>query len=151
MRALGIAGWPADDSGATRPEEEDPLLALAERERQAAAGRRRPAGTPFFGLGLGSGYGYHGTQRLEFYGDAIIEKGWIPSGLVHLTPEIGYQWNENFALSLLARLQFISQSGSGDMRARQPRTRRLRDPGATAVAARARQPPVQPFRLCWGG
>ena len=113
--------------------EEDPLEALArdrERERAAVGVRRRRDGALYVGVGLGSGYGYHGTQRLEFYGDAVIEKGWIPSGFLHVSPEIGYQFNARFALSLLARLQVISQSGSGDMRVGNPAR------GAYAVLAR---------------
>jgi hypothetical protein len=111
------------DEVAPGASEEDPLEAVArdrERERAAEGLRRRRDGSVYVGVGLGSGYGYHRTQRLEFYGDAIIEQGWIPSGLLHVTPEIGYQFNPHFALSLLGRLQVISQSGSGDMRVGNP-------------------------------
>jgi hypothetical protein len=121
------------EAGSVGAGEEDPLEAVArdrERERAAAGLRRRRDGTLYVGVGLGAGYGYHGTQRLEFYGDAVIEKGWIPSGLLHISPEIGYQFNARFALSLLARLQVISQSGSGDMRVGNPAR------GAFALLAR---------------
>jgi hypothetical protein len=103
--------------------EEDPLEALSrdrERERDAQGVRRRRDGAVFFGVGIGSGYGYHRTQRLEFYRDAVIEEGWIPSGMLHLAPEVGFQFGPTFALSVLARLQVISQVGSGDMRVGNP-------------------------------
>jgi hypothetical protein len=103
--------------------EEDPLEAVSrdrERERDAQGLRRRRDGALFFGVGLGSGYGYHRTQRLEFYREAVIEQGWIPSGMLHLAPEVGYQVGSTFAISVLARLQVISQTGSGDMRVGNP-------------------------------
>ncbi len=103
--------------------EEDPLEAAArarEREIEAAGIRRRQVGSVYVAVGVGSGYGVHRTQRLEFYQDAEIDAGWIPSGLLHLAPEVGYQFSENFAFSVLARLQVISQTGSGDMRVGNP-------------------------------
>jgi hypothetical protein len=113
--------------------DEDPLEAAArdrELERAAMGVRRRRDGAVYLGVGVGSGYGFHLEQRLEFYQDAIINRGWIPSGLVHLTPEVGYQFGPHFALSVLARLQIISQSGSGDMRVGNPAR------GAFALLAR---------------
>jgi hypothetical protein len=96
---------------------DDPLKAVAEqreREREAAGLHRRRVGAIFVGLAMGSGYGWHPTEKLEFYDEATIQAGWIPSGLFHLLPEVGYQLSEQLALSLQLRLQIISQQGSGD-------------------------------------
>ncbi len=96
--------------------DEDPLLAVArqrEREREATGIHRRGPGTLFFGLSGGTGYGWHPTERLEFYDEAEIQAGFIPSGLLHLVPSVGYQLSDHVALSLEARVQYIAQTGSG--------------------------------------
>jgi hypothetical protein len=114
-------------------QDEDPLLDAAldrERERDSIGLRRRRDGAVYASVGVGWGYGYHGEQRLEFYRDATIQEGWIPSGRLHLTPELGYQFGPQFALSILARLQFISQAGSGDSQ--------LGNPARSAIAVLAR-------------
>jgi hypothetical protein len=98
-------------------EDDDPLKAVARqkaREREAAGIHRRRPGALFLGLSLGSGYGWHPRESLEFYDKSTIEAGWIPSGLFHLLPEVGWQFADRAALSVQARVQVISQQGSGD-------------------------------------
>jgi hypothetical protein len=112
-------GDDADDP----PEEDDPLRAVArqrERERQSAGRHVRPAGAIFGGLAAGSGYGWHPSSKLEFYEKSTIEAGWIPSGRFQLLPEIGYQLSEQIGLSLVGRVQFIAQKGSGDQQEGKP-------------------------------
>jgi hypothetical protein len=107
----------ADDEPGEPAEEDDPLKAVAEqreRERAATGVHRRRVGALFLGLAAGAGYGWHPKEKLEFYDTSTIDAGWIPSGLFHLLPEIGYQLRESLALSLQLRLQVISQQGSGD-------------------------------------
>ena len=108
-----------DAEGGQEREDDDPLKAVArqrQRERESAGIHRRQAEAVFVGLGLGSGYGWHPKGLLEFYDDAVIEPGWIPSGLFHFVPEVGYQFAEQAAVSLQARVQVISQQGSGDQK-----------------------------------
>jgi hypothetical protein len=105
------------------PEEDDPLRAVArqrERELQSAGRHVRRPGAIFGGLAAGSGYGWHPASRLEFYEKSTIEAGWIPSGRFQLVPEIGYQLSEQVALSLMGRVQFIAQKGSGDQQPGKP-------------------------------
>jgi hypothetical protein len=114
--------------------DEDPLRALVDqrdRERAAEGIHRRRAGAVFFGLSVGSGYGWHPKEKLEFYEDGTIEAGYIPSGTFHLDPTLGYQVSDHFAVSLEARAQFIGQQGSGDQKAGAPAT------GAFLMLARA--------------
>jgi hypothetical protein len=114
--------------------DEDPLRALVDqrdRERAAEGIHRRRAGAVFFGLSVGSGYGWHPKEKLEFYDDGTIEAGYIPSGTFHLNPSLGYQVSDHVALSLEGRVQIIGQQGSGDQKAGAPAT------GAFLALARA--------------
>ena len=121
-----------EEAGEER-EEDDPLRAVArqkEREREAAGIHRRRAGARFLGVSLGSGYGWHPEKNLEFYEMSTIYPGWIPSGLFHLLPEVGYQFADRAAISVQARVQVISQQGSGDAKPGAPAS------GAFAVLGR---------------
>ena len=123
-----------DDASANAPEDDDPLAAVNRqrlRERAAAGRHVRQPRSVFLGLHAGSGYGWHPRGKLEFYDASTIDAGWIPSGLFHLLPELGYQLTEKVALSLAGRMQFISQSGSGDDRPGAPAS------GAFALLGRA--------------
>jgi hypothetical protein len=109
-----------DDSAS---QEEDPLEAVArqrEEERFAAGIHRRGKGAFFMGVSFGSGYGWHPRGKLEFYEDATIEAGFIPSGLLYVQPFLGYQVTESIAVGAEARLQYIPQTGSGDPKAGAP-------------------------------
>jgi hypothetical protein len=115
-----IPGRPSNDDDDDQPSKsinEDPLAAVAherEAERDRVAMHRRPAKRVFLGVGLGSGFGWQPGGQLEFRKDQEVAAGPLAGGLIHLMPELGYQVTDNFAVSILARLQFLPAEGSGD-------------------------------------
>jgi hypothetical protein len=94
-------------------EEENPLEAQ-ERERatRSAGARRRRSQRFWLGLGLGSAYGWHRATRLEFRNDLKIDAGNASAGLLYFAPEVGYQINDSFAVSLQGRHQYIPEQKS---------------------------------------
>src|SRR6266700_2755820 len=66
----------------------------------------------WIGLGLGSGFGYAPASGLESLPNlsSRYSSGGAWAGLGHLAPEIGYQFNPNFAMSLEGRDQYIPQT-----------------------------------------
>ena len=73
--------------------------------------RRSSDGGPmWFGLGIGSGYGYAGSDP-ESYKPYIqnFQKGTAPAKLFHVTPEIGYFLSPDWSVSLQGRLQDMQQ------------------------------------------
>ncbi len=66
----------------------------------------------WIGFAVGSGYGYAPAGGLESlnYLQARYVSGVAWEGGGHLAPEIGYQFNPNFAISLEGRNQYIPQS-----------------------------------------
>jgi hypothetical protein len=119
----GMQAARKDDGSEQARADEDPLEAVVrqrEEERFAAGIHRRRPGAVFIGASLGSGYGWHPRENLEFYETGTIEPGWIPSGLLHVLPFIGYQLSESWALSAEGRIQYIPQSGSGDRKQGSP-------------------------------
>jgi hypothetical protein len=121
------------DAPVSENKDENPLLEAEGRERESEAEsadhRRRPR-SPFFGVGIGSGYGWHGKRVLEFRTEEAVASGFSPGTLVQVTPEIGYQSDERTAFSLQLRYQFIPETGSGDTKTGHPRH------GAWAALAR---------------
>jgi hypothetical protein len=110
-------------STAGEVKEEDPLQA-SEREREreelvSADHRRRPRRI-FVGAGIGSGYGWHARRVLEFNSEKAVLGGFSPAGLLQVTPEIGYQYDERYAFSLQTRHQIIPETGSGDTKSGHP-------------------------------
>jgi tetratricopeptide (TPR) repeat protein len=99
--------------------DEDPLVQSerlrAEVARPAPPYRRR-SGAFWVGLGLGSGVGWHPIRNLEFRTEDKVQAGFSPAGLMQVTPEIGWQWHPEWAVSLQSRHQLIPESGSGDDR-----------------------------------
>ncbi len=113
---------------------EDPLAAVAMQraiERDRVGAHRREAGQMFVALGLGTGFGWQPGGVLEFRKDREVAAGPLSGGLGHVLPEFGYQLNEDFALSLQGRVQFIPTQGSGDATVGTPAER------AIAVLVRA--------------
>jgi hypothetical protein len=115
--------------GATRTSSagirDDDPLAGARAERDAARVRalrsvQRPAGSLFVGLGAGYGYGAFPASLLEFRRDLRIRANVGSAGIVLLTPEVGYQLSEAFAVGLQLYWQQIGSSGTGDPRAGSP-------------------------------
>jgi hypothetical protein len=120
--ALAAAQYRREPSNAG--EVEDNPLARTERDRErdverSAASHRR-VNALWIGLGLGSGFGWHPRKQLEFRNDDAVAAGFSPAGLMHLSPEIGWQWTRHVAVSLQSRHQFIPESGSGDDRLGSP-------------------------------
>jgi hypothetical protein len=128
--ALALAPSARRESSASV--DENPLTSSEEKRADAEASlhRRRPHSV-WFGLGFGSGMGWHPSRRLEFRREDTVASGFSPAGLMQLTPEIGWQFDEDWAFSLQTRHQFIPESGSGDDRLGAPAH------GALAVLARA--------------
>jgi hypothetical protein len=116
--AVAEGGSDADEPLASL-EEENPLEGI-ERERDRASLHRRPAGSWWVGLGLGSGYGWHPDRRLEFVTEKEVSSGYSRAGLLHLGPEVGYQLSEKVSFSLQGRHQFIPEEGFGDTRSGSP-------------------------------
>jgi len=75
-------------------------------------GLRRTPQAFWFGLGVGSGYGWQTTTTLEHRSDLQARSGFAAAALGHLTPEIGYQFTPRVAMSLEGRHQIIPSSGS---------------------------------------
>jgi hypothetical protein len=76
-------------------------------------GRRSPAETYWAGMGMGTGWGWFPTRTPEGYPNAKV-KGWAFGGVLHILPEIGYQWTKNIMFSLQGRYQFVhTDRGSG--------------------------------------
>ncbi len=97
--------------------EENPLEAIEnEKAKQEFEGRvhRRAENSLWFGFGLGTGYGYHPKEHLEFRYKQEILAGVNPAGTIHFAPEVGYQMSDRLSLSLQVRVQYIRPEGSGD-------------------------------------
>ena len=119
--------------------DEDPL-AHVQRERDAEVAAmnlrpRRPANRAWLGMGMGTGYGWFPSSSPESYGKqgSRVPSSFAFGGVLHLLPEIGYQWTDHIAFSLQGRYQFVhTTSGSGCL----PPT--CRQPNSTAWAALGR-------------
>jgi hypothetical protein len=113
----------------SRIRDEDPL-SEAREEREAArveATRsvQRKAGSFLVGMGVGAGYGYYPTSRLDFRSDLRIQSNLGPAGVVLLTPEVGYQISRTVAVGLQVTWELLSGSGIGDAQAGSPATRSI--------------------------
>jgi hypothetical protein len=66
----------------------------------------------WIGLGLGSGFGFAPASGLESLPalSSRYSSGGAWAGLGHLAPEVGYQFNPNFAMSIEGRNQYIPQT-----------------------------------------
>lgn len=134
----GLAGPRSDGPDAPDepddPNQDDPLAEIErEHEQEMAESRRhrRGASALIFGVGFGSGYGWHPQTTLERRKDLSVAAGMSPASLVHVMPEIGLQLGERFAVSIQSRHQYIPESGSGDVTPGDPKG------SAHAVFARA--------------
>ena len=115
--------------------DEDPLARI-QRERDAENAQnneahRRPAQNVWVAMGMGTGFGWYPTRIPELYTGARV-KGWASGGVLHLLPEIGYQWTHHIAFSVQGRYQFVQTDlGAGCNGCPQPQDR------AWAVLGRA--------------
>lgn len=124
------AGAVSDTDEPTSLEEENPLEAIEKEQRESTI-HRRSFGAYWAGLSLGSGYGWHPTRTLEFRTEKEAAAGTSSGGLLHLGPELGYQWSERLGFSVQLRYQIIPEEGSGDLTKGHPAK------SAFAVLARA--------------
>jgi Tfp pilus assembly protein PilF len=65
----------------------------------------------YFGLGLGSGFGWT-TGKGEVTDRQLIPSGFELAGLAHLAPEVGYFVNPNMLISVQLRLQLVTGGSS---------------------------------------
>jgi hypothetical protein len=106
--------------GADQPVADEDPLARIQRERDVESGlshevRRTPPGRVWVAMGMGSGYGWFPTRVPDVYTGAKVT-GWSTGGILHLLPEVGYQWTDHIAFSVQGRLQFVyTQTGSGSL------------------------------------
>lgn len=79
----------------------------------ARPARDRAPGTMWFALGAGTGAVYHGHETVD--SNATIpgtstpvrtQAGFSPASLAQIEPEIGYQLNRRFSISVLGRFQY---------------------------------------------
>jgi len=131
----------AGTGGTDQPVADDDPLARIHKEQAAAEaekheGRRRPAPSVWLGLGTGTGWGWFPARAPENYGSqgAKLPSSWSFGGVLHLLPEIGYQWTDHIMFSLQGRYQFVhTESGTGCI----PPTCRQPNTSAWAVLGRA--------------
>ncbi|MGB8298699.1 MAG: hypothetical protein WCG85_25005 [Polyangia bacterium] len=119
----GSSGAPG---GAELPVAEEDPLARIQRERDVESGlshevHRTPAGRVWLAMGMGSGYGWFPTRSQDVYVNAK-STGWATGGILHLLPEVGYQWRDHIAFSLQGRLQFVyTKTGAGNLQGEAPK------------------------------
>jgi hypothetical protein len=92
--------------------EEDPLRRINEQaraEKYEAGLHRRRAGSLWLGMGAGMGWGYVPAGNLEWERNVRVSALTTTTGLLHLAPEVGYMWSDNFGLALQGRIELIRQ------------------------------------------
>jgi hypothetical protein len=121
-RALTAARLPV--SRGSTINDDDPLAeARAQRDAERLAEERsvqRPPGSFFLGFGAGVGYGVYPESQLDFRRDLRIQSNSGPAGVVLLTPELGYQISQEFAVGVQLYWQQIQGSGIGDAQTGSP-------------------------------
>lgn len=111
----------AGAGGTDQPVADDDPLARIHGELAAAnaeknEGRRRAVRSWWLGLGMGTGWGWFPARDPENYGSqgARLPSSWSFGGVLHLLPEIGYQWTDHIMFSLQGRYQFVhTEAGAG--------------------------------------
>ena len=77
-------------------------------------------------FGLGTGYGFHGAQQLEWYeyenapGSVSIPGGGRSAGQILIAPEAGYRFTHRLSVALAVRGQIILHEGSESVMAGAP-------------------------------
>jgi hypothetical protein len=83
------------------------------RARRARAARTRQRGAAWIAVASGSGAALHGRQSVDSGAPVPVHAGFSPAGLLQIEPEVGYQWNENLAVSVMARYQYAPKDADG--------------------------------------
>jgi hypothetical protein len=116
----------SDRAIATRDKDDDPMRHIREQQRAEAykAGlHRRMEGAFWLGVGAGNGWGYAPAGKLEWERNIQVSAITTTTGMMHLLPEVGYMWTDNFALAVQGRIEFIQQqqlSGVSSLRSGAP-------------------------------
>jgi hypothetical protein len=109
--------------GTDEPDKDDPLARIQKEQEaelaQLTEAHRRPAPSLWVGMGAGSGYGWFPNRIEENYPGARAS-GWASGGILHVLPEIGYQWTEHVAFALQVRYQFVQTKVVGGGSQNQP-------------------------------
>ena len=99
---------PAPESPISGPRPARGKKAVVEvEETPAQLLQPRAAKQGWVGWSLGSGYGWHGQQRLETRTISEVGAAFAPTGLGHFGFEVGGQLNDRVAVSLQSRHQVI--------------------------------------------
>ncbi len=93
---------------------------------------RRRQGAFWMGIGWGTGWGYHLSQKFEWRADALDypHAGVHTVGWLNFYPEVGYLITEHIGVAVQGRLEYIPIEGSGDTHQGRPAN------GAYGVLAR---------------
>ena len=70
---------------------------------------RRRGGAIWLGMGAGAGWGYVPAGWLEWQQRIMVQAQATSAGLLHLAPEVGYMWSDDFAIAAQVRLELIQQ------------------------------------------
>ncbi len=72
------------------------------------------------GLQVGTGYGWHAASDLEFRQEIRVEADTASAGILHILPELAYQYSDRWAFSLQTRHQFLPNEGDTGGRTGRP-------------------------------
>ena len=102
---LGLRGdsLPGQPTCGTGKESREPPPAIAETTRR----RRKPAF--WLGMGSGAGWGYVPEGKLEWEQRLMVVSQTGMTGMLHLLPEVGYMWSDDFAIAAQVRVELIRQ------------------------------------------
>jgi hypothetical protein len=107
--AAGSDEEPDDTEQAERTDQTDDHDPLA-RHREARRRERGSKGTGWFSLAVGTGFGWAKGGQTEAFGkadDLQSKAGLAWASLGQAVPEIGYFLDNNWALSVMGRLQYV--------------------------------------------
>jgi hypothetical protein len=92
--------------------EDDPMCKIRRQaidEKYEAGLHRRREGAVWFGVGVGGGFGFTPGGNLEWRKTIKVSAITAPVGMLHVVPEVGWMYGENFALAAQAIIEIIQQ------------------------------------------
>ncbi len=110
-----IAGSPETLSWG-RPDAPNAFIVKEDDESDAGRGRAartRQRGAAWISVASGSGVALHGRQSVDSGAPVPVHAGFSPAGLLQIEPEVGYQWSERLAVSVMARYQVAPKDSDG--------------------------------------